>query len=164
MVIILMGVTASGKTTVGRLLASVLGYRFYDADDFHPHSNIDKMRRGIPLDDADRLPWLETLRNLVCGCVAEHADAVLACSALKEAYQQYLLVGPLVRLVYLRADQELIRQRLLQRRGHFMNPQLLESQFATLDEPKQAIWIDAQLTPEEIVSAIRHRLGGGMYH
>jgi gluconokinase len=158
MVVILMGVTASGKTTVGRLLASVLGYHFYDADDFHPHSNIDKMRRGIPLDDADRLPWLETLRHLVCCCVAEHADAVLACSALKEAYQQFLLVDPLVRLVYLRADRDLIRQRLLQRRGHFMNPQLLESQFATLEEPKQGIWIDAQLTPEEIVSAIRHRL------
>jgi gluconokinase len=158
MVIILMGVTASGKTTVGRLLASVLGYHFYDADDFHPHSNIDKMRRGIPLDDADRLPWLETLRDLVYRCVAEHADAVLACSALKEAYQQYLLVDPPVRLVYLKADRDLIRQRLLQRRGHFMNPQLLESQFATLEEPKQGIWIDAQLTPEEIVSAIRQRL------
>jgi gluconokinase len=160
MVIILMGVTASGKTTVGRLLAAALGYHFYDADDFHPQSNIDKMRRGIPLDDADRLPWLEALRHLVCACVAEHADAVLACSALKEAYQRYLLVDPLVRLVYLRADRDLIRRRLLQRRGHFMNPQLLESQFATLEEPKQGIWIDAQLTPEEIVSAIRHRLGG----
>ena len=158
MVVILMGVTASGKTTVGRLLASVLGYHFYDADDFHPRSNIDKMRRGIALDDADRLPWLETLRHLVYRCVAEHVDAVLACSALKEAYQRYLLVDPLMRLVYLEVDRDLIRQRLLQRRGHFMNPQLLESQFAMLEEPKQGIWIDAQLTPEEIVSTIRHRL------
>ena len=160
MVIILMGVTASGKTTVGRMLASALGYHFHDADDFHPPSNIDKMRRGIPLDDADRLPWLETLRHLVCRCVAEHADAVLACSALKEAYQQFLLVDPQVRLVYLKADQDLIRQRLLQRRGHFMNPQLLESQFATLEEPKQGIWIDASLAQEEIVGVIRHRLSG----
>ena len=160
MVISLMGVTASGKTTVGRLLASALGYRFYDADDFHPHANIDTMRRGIPLDDADRLPWLETLRHLVCRCVAEHADAVLACSALKEAYQQYLLVDPCVRLVYLRTDQDLTRQRSPPRRGHFMNPELVESQFATLQEPKQGIWIDAQLAPEEIVSAIRHRLDG----
>jgi gluconokinase len=161
MVIILMGVTASGKTTVGRLLASVLGYQFYDADDFHPRANIDKMRHGIPLDDADRLPWLETLRDLVRRSVAEHAGAVLACSALKEVYRRYLLVGPQVALVYLKADQDLIRQRLLQRQGHFMNPELLESQFATLEEPKQGIWIDASLAPEEIVSAIRHQLGGG---
>ena len=160
MVIILMGVTASGKTTVGRLLASVLGYQFYDADDFHPRANIDKMRRGIPLDDADRLPWLETLRDLVRRSVAEHAGAVLACSALKEVYRRYLLVGPQVVLVYLKADQDLIRRRLLQRRGHFMNPELLESQFATLEEPKGGIWIDASLAPEEIVSTIRHRLGG----
>ena len=162
MVIILMGVTASGKTTVGRLLASALGYHFYDADDFHPPSNIDKMRRGIPLDDADRLPWLEALRHLVCRCVAEHADGVLACSALKEAYRQVLLVDPQVALVYLKADQDLIRQRLLQRRGHFMSPQLLESQFATLEEPKQGMWIDASLAPEDIVRAIRYRLGRGV--
>ena len=161
MVTILMGVTASGKTTVGRLLASVLGYQFYDADDFHPRANIDKMRRGIPLDDADRLPWLETLRDLVRRSVAEHTDAVLACSALKEDYRRYLLVGPQVVLVYLKADQDLIRQRLLQRQGHFINPELLESQFATLEEPKQGIWIDASLAPEEMVSAIRDQLGGG---
>jgi|SRR5215813_13500924 len=158
MVIILMGVTASGKTTVGCLLASVLGYQFYDADDFHPQVNIDKMRRGIALDDADRLPWLETLRNLVRRCLAEHMNAVLACSALREAYQRYLLVNPGVTLVYLKADHDLIRQRLLQRQGHFMNPTLLASQFATLEEPKQGIWIDASLAPEEIISAIRHQL------
>src|SRR5215475_1923614 len=108
MVIILMGVTASGKTTVGCLLASVLGYQFYDADDFHPRVNIDKMRRGIPLDDADRLPWLETLRNLVRRCLTEHTNAVLACSALKQAYQRYLLVDSGVTLVYLKADHDLI--------------------------------------------------------
>jgi gluconokinase len=160
MVIILMGVTASGKTTVGRRLATLLGYQFYDADDFHPRANIDKMRRGIPLNDADRLPWLETLRDLVRRCLTEDTDAVLACSALKEVYRQYLLMDPQVTLVYLKADQDVIRQRLLQRRGHFMNPELLESQFATLEEPKEGIWIDASLAPEEIVSAIRHQLGG----
>ena len=158
MVIILMGVTASGKTSVGRLLASVLGYRFYDADDFHPGANTDKMRRGIPLDDADRRPWLETLRDLVRRCLAEHTDAVLACSALKERYRQYLLVDPRVALVYLKADPDAIRRRLRQRQGHFMNPALLESQFATLEEPQQGIWVDAALTPEEIVRAIRRQL------
>ena len=158
MVIILMGVTASGKTSVGRLLAAVLGYHFYDADDFHPGANIDKMRRGIPLDDADRLPWLKTLRDLVRRCLAEHTDAVLACSALKEVYRQYLLIDPRVALVYLKADPDMIRQRLRQRHGHFMNPALLESQFATLEEPEQGIWVDAALTPEEIVNAIKQQL------
>jgi gluconokinase len=158
MIVILMGVTASGKTTVGRMLAAELGYQFYDADDFHPRANIDKMRRGIPLNDADRLPWLETLRDLVRRCLAEYRQAVLACSALKDAYRQYLLIDPQVTLVYLKASQNLIRQRLLQRRGHYMNPALLESQFATLEEPKRAIEIDASLSPEEIVGAIRHQL------
>jgi gluconokinase len=158
MIVILMGVTASGKTTVGRMLAAELGYQFYDADDFHSPANIDKMRHGIPLNDADRLPWLETLRDLVRRCLTEHREAVLACSALKETYRQYLLIDPQVRLVYLKAGQDLIRQRLLRRRGHFMNPALLESQFATLEEPKHAIEVDASLSPGEIVSAIRRQL------
>src|SRR5688572_21867336 len=118
MVIILMGVTSSGKTTVGRILAQSLGYQFSDADDFHPRANIDKMSRGIPLDDTDRQPWLETLRDLVCRCLAEHMDAVLACSALKEVYRRYLSSDPQVKFVYLKADRDLIRERLLQRRGH----------------------------------------------
>jgi gluconokinase len=158
MVIILMGVAGSGKTTVGRILAEALGYQFYDADDFHPGVNIDKMSRGIPLDDTDRQPWLETLRDLVCRCVAEHTDAVLACSAWKEVYQRYLLSDPQVRLVYLKADRDLIRKRLRQRRGHFMNPALLESQFATLEEPKDALWVDASLAPGEIIATIRRQL------
>src|SRR5687767_14336865 len=136
MVIILMGVTASGKTTVGRMLAVELAYRFYDADDFHPRANIDKMRRGIALDDADRRPWLKALSDLVRRCLAGHTDAVLACSALKQSYRRSLLIDPQVRLVYLKADHGLIRQRLRQRQGHFMNPDLLASQFATLEEPQ----------------------------
>jgi gluconokinase len=158
MVIILMGVTSAGKTTVGRILAKALGYRFYDADDFHPRANIDKMSRGIPLDDADRQPWLEALRELVRRCLAESTDAVLACSALKEAYRRYLLIDPQVKLVYLKVDQDLIRERLLQRRGHFMNPALLESQFATLEEPKDALWVEASLAPREIVATLRRQL------
>jgi gluconokinase len=158
MVIILMGVSGSGKTTVGRILARASGYQFYDADDFHPPANIDKMSRGTALDDADRHPWLETLGALVRRCLAAPTDAVLACSALKEAYRRYLLIGPHVRLVYLKADQDLIRERLLQRRGHFMNPTLLESQFATLEEPQDAFCVDAALDPAEIVAAIRHHL------
>jgi gluconokinase len=154
MVVILMGVTASGKTTVGRLLAAASGYQFYDADDFHPSANIDKMRRGIPLDDADRQPWLETLRDLVRRCLAEERNAVLAYSALKQAYRQYVLIDPRVRLVYLKIDQELIHQRLRQRRGHFMNPTLLESQLSTLEEPDNASWVDASRSPEKVVDTI----------
>ena len=113
MIIILMGVTASGKTTVGRLLASALGYHFYDADDFHPRANIDKMQRGIPLDDADREPWLRGL----AAWIAEHEQAgtscVLTCSALKRSYRD-IIVGsrPNVRLVYLKGDRQLISARL----------------------------------------------------
>jgi gluconokinase len=158
MVVILMGVTASGKTTVGRLLAAASGYQFYDADDFHPSANVDKMRRGIPLDDDDRRPWLETLRDLVRRCLAEERNAVLACSALKQAYRRYLLIDPRVKLVYLKVDEELIRQRLQRRQGHFMNPALLESQFTTLEEPDDALWLDASRSPEEIVGTVRCRL------
>ena len=158
MVVILMGVTTSGKTTVGRLLAEASGYQFYDADDFHPSANVDKMRRGIPLDDDDRRPWLETLRDLVRRCLAEERNAVLACSALKQAYRRYLLIDPRVKLVYLKVDEELIRQRLQRRQGHFMNPALLESQFTTLEEPDEALWLDASRSPEEIVGTVRCRL------
>lgn len=158
MVIILMGVSGAGKTVVGRLLASAVGYQFYDADDFHPSANIDKMRRGLPLDDADRQPWLATLRALVHRCLTTSTDAVLACSALKQAYQRHLVIDPQVRLVYLKANPDLIRERLLQRRGHFMPPTLLESQFTTLEEPQEALWVDAAKRPMDLVTAIRHHL------
>ena len=158
MVIILMGVSGAGKTLIGRLLATTVGYQFYDADDFHPPANIDKMSRGTPLDDDDRQPWLETLGALVRRCLAEDTDAVLACSALKQTYRHYLLIDPHIRLVYLKADQDLIRERLLQRRGHFMDPTLFESQFDTLEEPQDAFWVNTALSPTDIVAAIRRHL------
>lgn len=158
MVVILMGVTASGKTTIGRKLADELRWPFYDADDFHPATNIDKMERGLPLTDADRRPWLDALRDQVQRCLADARDAVLTSSALKEAYRQDLLIDPQVKLVYLKAAPELIRQRLRQRQGHFMNPALLDSQFATLEEPRQAVYIDAGLDAETIVRKIRQAL------
>jgi gluconokinase len=158
MVVILMGVTASGKTTVGHMLAAELRWSFYDADDFHPTANVDKMRRGTPLTDTDRWPWLEALREQVRRCLVGGTPAVLACSALKEAYRHYLLIDPQVTLIYLKAGRELIRQRLQQRHGHFMNPDLLDSQFATLEEPTQGLFMDAALAPAAIVSAIRQAL------
>jgi gluconokinase len=159
MVIVLMGVTGSGKTTVGRLLAEELGWRFDDADDFHPRANVEKMSRGVPLDDEDRRPWLEALRELVRQRLAEGVGAVLACSALKESYRACLLLDERVRLVYLKGDERLIRARLAGRRGHFMNPALLDSQFDALEEPGPESHFDASAPPAELVRAIRNRLG-----
>ena len=158
MVIVMMGVTGSGKTTIGRQLSTELGWKYYDADDFHPPINVEKMSAGIPLDDADRIPWLETLRELVRNCLARGENAVLACSALKASYRQYLLMNENVRLVHLQGDYELIQGRLRSRRGHFMNPALLDSQFATLEEPEPNVQVDISLSPDEIVKRIRKRL------
>jgi len=159
MVIVLMGVSGSGKTTVGRLLSQELRWKFYDADDFHPQANIDKMQGGVPLDDTDRIPWLEKLRTLVRTCLEQDEDAVLACSALKETYRAYLLIDERVVLVYLKGDDELLRERLQQRRGHFMKVKLLDSQFADLEEPKRALVVDVSPRPEVIVQSIKNQLG-----
>ena len=154
-----MGVAGSGKTTVGRALAAELGWRFYDADDFHPPASVEKMARGVPLDDADRLPWLETLRALVRAGLERGENAVLACSALKAVYRDYLLLDGRVKLVYLKGKFDLIQKRLANRRGHFMSAAMLESQFAALEEPEQEFHLDISTTPAEIVRAIRLRFG-----
>jgi gluconokinase len=155
---LLMGVSGAGKTTVGKLLASQLGWEFADADDYHSATNVEKMRNGIPLTDADRGPWLESLRLVIVAWIAAGKNGVLACSALKKAYRDVLIVGPEVRVVYLKGDRELLRDRLLLRRGHYMKEAMLESQIATLEEPGDAIVVDARRTPEEIVREIRLRL------
>ena len=157
--IVLMGVAGSGKTTVGRALAAQLGWKFYDADDFHPPASVAKMARGIPLDDADRLPWLETLRALVRACLERGEGGVLACSALKASYRAYLLLDGRVKLAYLKGDFDLIQKRLADRRGHFMSAAMLESQFDALEEPGKEFHVDISTTPEEIVRAIRLRFG-----
>jgi gluconokinase len=160
MIIILMGVSGSGKTTIGRLLAQDLGWPFSDGDDFHPQANVDKMRKGIPLTDDDRAAWLATLRHHIDTLVGDHRSAVLACSALKQAYRDRLSGGQAeVRFVYLKGDYELIRQRLFARRGHFMSASLLKSQFQTLEEPAEALVIDIAQTPEAAVEQIRRVLG-----
>lgn len=161
MVAIIFGVSGAGKTVIGQLLAQEVGWRFYDADDFHAPGNIEKMRRGIPLTDEDRGPWLENLRELIERCLASGEDAVLACSALKEAYRWYLRVNAEVKLVYLRGDYALIADQLRQRRGHFMNPALLQTQFADLEEPQPteaAIVIELGRSPRELVQEIRSKL------
>ena len=159
MIVLLMGVSGVGKTTIGQALAQQLGWPFADADDFHPAANVAKMHAGIPLDDADRAPWLQALHDAIVGWITAGQSVVLACSALKEAYRRQLLVGPEVKLVFLHADFSLISQRLQARHGHYMNPGLLRSQFDTLEVPQGAVSIDVSGTAPEIVSAIRAALG-----
>jgi len=159
MIIVLMGVTGCGKTSVGSMLATELGWTFYDADDFHPPANVEKMRIGEPLNDSDRLPWLEKLRATLVSALNSGVDAVVACSALKAAYRKYLLIDDRVRLVHLSGTRELIRLRLAERRGHYMNPGLVDSQFAILEEPEQALKIDIDNPLTEIVRQIRSSLG-----
>lgn len=158
MIIVLMGVTGAGKTTIGRLLAEQLGWTFCDADDFHSQSNVEKMRRGEPLTDDDRVAWLQSLEELIIEKLRCETSLVLACSALKASYRSRLLIDARVRLVYLKGARSLIQQRLAERRGHYMNPSLIESQFAILEEPERAIVLDAGDSPEDLVAEIRERL------
>jgi gluconokinase len=158
-VVIVMGVAGSGKTTIGRLLAASMGCAFFDADDYHSENNKRKMSRGEALTDEDRAPWLAGLRELVIGTLAREGCAVLACSALKQRYRELLRVHPArVALIYLRAGAALLEDRLRQRVGHYATVSLLESQLATLEEPADAIEVDAGLPPGEIVQAIREQL------
>jgi gluconokinase len=160
MVVIVMGVTGAGKTTVGRALAESLGWEFHDGDELHSEESKRKMHLGTALDDADRAPWLSALRKLIEGMVSEGSNGVVACSALKQSYRDELVVDPkLVKIVYLKGSEEVIGERLRNRIGHFMNPDLLQSQFDTLEEPRDAIVIDVSMAPEAIVSEIRTRLG-----
>jgi gluconokinase len=158
MIIVLMGVTGAGKTTVGKALAGDLHWRVADADDYHSAANIAKMHAGIPLTDEDRAPWLQALHGAIVSWLAAGENVVLACSALKAAYRDQLLVSPEVRLVYLRGDPSLFAARIASRHDHFMNPHLLRSQFETLEEPKDALTVDAGLSVTQIVSEIRRGL------
>ncbi len=161
MIVIVFGVSGAGKTTIGKLLTQELGWPFYEADDFHSHANIDKLRRGIPLTDDDRWPWLEKLRRLIKRSLEAGENAVLACSALKRAYRERLRVSDQVKFVFLHGDYALIEKQLRQRRGHFMNPELLRSQFADLEEPKpdeHVITVELGRTPEEVVEEMKVKL------
>jgi gluconokinase len=153
-IVVVMGVTGSGKTTVGTLLASRLHWQFADADDFHSPANKAKMHAGIPLTDADRLPWLTSIHAQMAKWIAAGENAVLACSALKESYRQMLWNGPEARFVFLKGSYELIAERLRNRTGHFADEHILAGQFADLEEPSNALVVDIHPQPEEIVAQI----------
>ena len=156
MIVVVMGVAGSGKTTTGRELAARLAWPFFDADDFHPPENIARMRGGVPLTEAEREPWLESLRALVRQADAEGEDIVLACSALRGQFRVRLRAAASdLRYVYLRASPDLIARRLAARSDHFMNPSLLASQFAALEEPDDALVLDASRPPAALVAEIR---------
>ncbi|HKV24855.1 MAG TPA: gluconokinase [Candidatus Acidoferrum sp.] len=159
MVVIVMGTTGSGKTTIGTLLAKRLGWFFADADDFHPAANVEKMRHGIPLTDADRMPWLDALhaKILEWNIVGQHA--VLACSALKQQYRDVLDAGADVKFIYLKGNYELFSQRVLARKGHFAKQDLIASQFRDLEEPSDAITLDASESPGKMVADAAAKLG-----
>jgi len=153
-----MGPAGSGKTTVGELLAGQLGWEFADADNFHLPANIEKMARGVPLDDNDRIPWLNSIRQAMEQWNAQRRSVVLACSALKKIYRERLQINSGVKLVYLKGTYELLLERLHSRKGHYATEQLLASQFADLEEPEDAITVDVAHSPEEIVAEIRKQL------
>jgi len=159
MIILVMGVTGAGKTTVGRALAAELHWRFADADDYHSAANIARMRAGIPLTDEDRAPWLASLHDAIVQWIRAGESVVLACSALKASYREQLIIHSDVKLVYLRASEALIAARVAARTGSYMNPGLVPSQFAALEEPHDAITVDAGGTVEESVGKIRSALG-----
>ena len=159
MVVLLMGVAGSGKTTIGRELASELGWKFADADEFHPPANVAKMSAGIPLDDADRAPWLAAIRLYIDARLEQGENAVVTCSALKEKHRTVLRGDPTaVKLVYLRGTRDVLQARINARVGHFMKPAMLDSQLAALEEPTNAHVVDIDQSPAQIIAAIRAAL------
>ena len=151
MIVVLMGVSGVGKTTIGELLAQRLGWRFIEGDDYHPRQNVAKMAAGIPLEDADRWPWLDALNAIL----RRQGDAIIACSALRESYRRRLLAGIAeARVVHLRGAKALIASRLTERKHRYMPASLLDSQFATLEAPTGALSIDVAADPESCADAI----------
>ena len=168
MIVVVMGVSGSGKTTVSALLAGALGYQFKDGDDLHPPENVEKMHRGTPLTDADRMPWLHKIAEEIDRWRAQRQSGVLACSALKRSYRD-IIIGdrPDVRLVYLKGSPDLIHRRLVARHGHFMPSSLLGSQVASLEEPtpdEHPITVDVAGAPTDIVAEIVRRLSDPEEH
>ncbi len=158
MIVVVMGVTGVGKTTIGSALAQHYSWAFEDADAYHSASNIEKMSHGIPLTDADRLPWLESMHQMLAGYSEGGHGVVLACSALKQQYREILGANLSVTWVYLKASPAVVVERVEHRHGHFAKEDLVKSQYETLEEPSDAIIVNADRTPEEILQDICSRL------
>ena len=159
MIILIMGVSGSGKSRIGQKLAEDINFEFKDADDFHPEKNVEKMRQNIPLNDSDRQPWLQRMQAEIDHWLEQNQNVVLACSALKEEYRKILWRDDQVmKLVYLKGSYQLIKERLKNRSNHFMKADLLQSQFETLEEPQGGIWVDISLPPPKILQKIRANL------
>ena len=160
MIAVLMGVSGAGKTAVGKALAQMLGWRFVEGDEFHPPASIEKMKSGQPLDDEDRRPWLHALREHIDAACESGEDLVVACSALKHDYRAYLKDDEpdRVRFVWLEGDEEMIRERLRKRTGHFMPAGLLQSQLEALEPPRSAVRIDVAPPVDQIAAEIRRKL------
>ena len=153
--LVIMGVSGCGKSTIGQKLAGQLGWDFFDADDFHPPQNIEKMANGIPLNDADRAPWLDALHKQIAVSLRADRPGILACSALKERYRRQLLAGNHgVKIIYLKGTYELIWVRMNARPGHYMKEDMLQSQFDTLEEPQDALTVDITPSVDDIVATI----------
>jgi gluconokinase len=156
LILILMGVSGCGKTTIGELLAQSLGWVFYDGDKFHPSVNVEKMSLGIPLTDEDRSAWLDILKGIIENQISRNEPAIMACSALKRAYRNHLQVdSEIVQFIYLKGTYNLIEKRMLSRKGHYMKAQMLKSQFETLEEPENALTLDINQDPHELVEEIK---------
>ncbi len=154
MIIIVMGVSGCGKSTIGQQLADRMGWPFFDGDAFHPPANIDKMSRGMPLNDEDRAGWLAAIADKMRDLIAQKQSAVFACSALKQKYRDQLQVSDQVRFVYLRGSYDLIWSRMQQRANHYMKANMLASQFETLEEPRTALTLDITRAPQDLIEAI----------
>jgi len=157
-----MGVSGSGKTTLGETLARKLGWDFFDADDFHPPENIAKMAAGIPLNDSDRAPWLAALHDKLLSTLGADRHLVLACSALKETYRAQLLEGmDGIAIIYLKGSYDLIWSRMSIRERHYMKPEMLQSQFDALEEPKHAIVLDVKMSVKDMIDTITKNMEDG---
>jgi gluconokinase len=158
-ILLLIGVSGSGKTTIGKMLAAQLDWPFYDGDDFQPKDNVAKMAQGMPLNDRDRRPWLLAIHDLLVGIRAKRGHAVVACSALKQDYRDLLLKGMEgIRPIYLKGEYAILEERLKRRQGHFFKAGLLGSQFEILEEPEDAVAVNVDAPPESIVARIRKEL------